>query len=439
MRSARGAAGRRTATVRRLYLCHLMRRVLVRRSATALGIYLSVALGFLATVVAARKFDSSDAFGLYTIVITATAFFQSLLDVTVEEAVVKYGFRYIARDDWGRLQTLVRRVLGVKVLGGLLGAVGLLILAPFSETLFGQAGLETALFVAAGIPLAQSLEGLAGSMLFLRGRYDIRSWFLVWSMALRLLALWFGAPHGLLTAVAAVLAAQVLATASIAVVGIVAFRRFPPTAPAALGDDRRDIIRFVLQSSAATGVISTRTFLTPLLLGIVTSPTQVAYFRVAQAPQSGFQALSAPARMVLLTEQTRDWEHGRRSVVMRGIRRYTLAALGLAIVVAPPLIVFIPTLIRHINGPEYLGASNAARLFVLTAAVQLVVGWTKSFPVSIGRPELRVRTHGLETLIVLPLIVAFGALWGATGAAGAVLVGMCAFAVFWLLLVARME
>jgi O-antigen/teichoic acid export membrane protein len=66
-----------------------MRRVLVRRSATAVGIYLSVALGFLATVIAAREFHSKTAFGLYTIVVTAAGFFQSLLDLTVEEAVGK--------------------------------------------------------------------------------------------------------------------------------------------------------------------------------------------------------------------------------------------------------------------------------------------------------------------------------------------------------------
>lgn len=416
-----------------------MRRVLVRRSATALGIYLSVVLGFLATVVAAHKFHSTTAFGLYTIVLTATGFFQSLLDVTVEEAVVKYGFRYVAQEQWGRLRTLFRGVLGVKLLGGLLGAVALVALAPFSDALFGHAGLETALFVASGIPLAQSLEGLAGTALFLRGRYDIRSWFLVWSMALRLLALWFGAPHGLVTAVAAVVAAQVLATASIAAVGLVAFRRFPRVERAPIGDDRRQIVSFVLQSSAATGVISARTFLTPLLLGIVTSPAQVAYFRVAQAPQSGFQALSAPARMVLLTEQTRDWEHGRRTAVMRGIRNYSLLAAAVLVVAVPLLLVWMPDLVRLIFSARYVGAANAARVFVAAAAVQFLVGWSKSFPVTIGRPQLRIWTHGVESIVVLPLTVILGLAWGATGAAVAVLAGTCVFAAMWAVIALRTE
>jgi O-antigen/teichoic acid export membrane protein len=71
--------------------------------------------------------------------------------------------------------------------------------------------------------------------------------------------------------------------------------------------------------------------------------------------------------------------------------------------------------------------------------VQLVVGWTKSFPVTIGRPGLRVWTHGVETLVVLPLVVVLGARWGATGAAGAILAGMCVFAVIWAVVFLRMR
>ena len=48
------------------------------------------------------------------------------------------------------------------------------------------------------------------------------------------------------------------------------------------------------RSSAATGMISLRTTLAPLLLGVVAGPTQVGLFRIAQAPQTGFSGCSAP-------------------------------------------------------------------------------------------------------------------------------------------------
>jgi O-antigen/teichoic acid export membrane protein len=258
-------------------------------------------------------------------------------------------------------------------------------------------------------------------------------------MLLRATGIAIGAHFGVTQAILGILIAQTVGTASVAAGALAAFRRFPAAVPAPLGDDRADIKSFMIQSTIASGVTSLRTSLGPLLLGAVTTTTQVGLFRVAQAPQSAFQTLSAPARMVLLTEQTRAWERGNQRAVIRGIRNYSLLGLLISVVLAPPLYIFIPALIRHVNGPEYVGASNAARLFVLTAAVQFVVGWTKSFPVTIGRPELRLRTHTLEAIIVLPLILAFGAIWGAAGAAAAALVGIVIFAVVWIVIVARIS
>ena len=58
---------------------------------------------------------------------------------------------------------------------------------------------------------------------------------------------------------------------------------------------------------------------------------------------------------------------------------------------------------------------------LLAGAVGLVFAWTKSLPVSVGRPELRIVTHGIETLVLIPLVLVFGSIWDATGAAAAVL------------------
>jgi O-antigen/teichoic acid export membrane protein len=347
---------------------------------------------------------------------------------------VKYGFRYVTREDWPRLSRLLRSAVSLKLVGGALGAVGLLVFAAV-----GPSRLAEPLAVGSLIPLVQSLDGLAGTLLFLRSRYDIRSFFLSWSMLLRLAGVAVGAHFGVTQAILGILVAQTIGTASVAVAGIAAFRRFPSAAPQPLGDDRRDIRSFMVQSTVASGVTSLRTGLGPLLLGAVTSTVQVGLFRVAQAPQSAFIAVSAPARMVLLTEQTREWERGNQRAVLRGIRNYSLLALAASVVLAPPLYVFIPQLIRHINGPGYVGAAGAARLFILAAVVQFVVGWTKSLPVTIGRPELRLRTQTLESVVALPLIAVFGAVWGASGAAGAVLVSIVVFAAVWIVLVLRIE
>jgi O-antigen/teichoic acid export membrane protein len=166
----------------------LMRsRLFLRRSTAAAGIYSSAVLGFLATVIAAHRF-STTTFGLYALVIAATGFFQGLLDLTVEEALVKYGFRYVTREEWGRLRGLFRGSLVFKLVGAALASLALLGLAPVADSLFNKHGLGTPLAIAALLPLAQFPEGTAGVALVLRERYDLRGAFLFLSMALRLTA-----------------------------------------------------------------------------------------------------------------------------------------------------------------------------------------------------------------------------------------------------------
>lgn len=412
--------------------------VLRRRAGAAAGTYASIALGFLGTIVAARVF-STEVLGLFTLVISSAGFFQTLLDLTIEEALIKFGFRYITREDWGRLRRLFRRTFGFKAVGAILAGAALVGLGLGAGTVFHHDELRTPLLLSALLPLAQSPEGMAAVPLMLRGRYDVRGGFLAFSMALRLAAIAAGSHFGLTWTVAAIVLAQVVASAAIGVAGLAAFRRFPRGDSRPLGGDAREILRFIGQSSAATGVVSLRTTLTPMLLGMVSTAHQVGYFRVAQSPQTGFNAVSAPIRLVLLSEQTRDWERGNIQRVFAGVRRYTLLASLGSVVLLPLLLVFMPQIVRLLFESKNLGAVDAARIIVVAGGVQFVVGWSKSFAVTIGRPKLRIWTHGLETAVLLPLAIALGWMWGARGAAVAVLASSVVFALAWAVLFARIR
>jgi O-antigen/teichoic acid export membrane protein len=413
-------------------------RLLWRRSATALGYYGSVLLGVAGTVVAARLLHK-DPFGRFALVLAAASFFQSLLDLTVEEAVVKFGFRYQARAQWGRLRMLLQRALVFKLVGAALAAVCVVVLAVFSGTVFGASSLRTPLLVAALLPLAAAPESLGATVLVLRGRYDLRAGFLSLSMALRLVALAIGASHGVTWAIASIVIAQVFATIAAGAAGLAGMRRFPATRREPLADDRRAIVSFAAQSSIATGVVSFRPTIGQLLLGVVSSTTQVGLFKIAQSPQLGLAAASAPVRIVLLTEQTRDWEGGERQRVLAGVRRYMLGATALMAVVVPVAWWLMRDLIRIAFGAGYGGAVEAARIVLIAAAVWFVLGWTKSFPVSIGRPNLRILAHGAETLVLVPLVLVLGASSGATGAAYATLVSTLVFAAIWAVLFVRIS
>src|ERR1051326_1769246 len=202
-------------------------RLLWRRTATAVGIYAAAVLGFLGQLLAARALGPQE-FGLLAIVFASTGFFQSFLDLTVEEALIKYGFRYSTAEEWGKLQRLFGRALTFKGAGGVLGGVAVAVLAPLAHWVFGAKGLVTPLLVAAFLPIAQAPEGLAGVAIVLRGRYDIRSWFLTFSMALRCLALGIGSHYGVTEAMLGVVLAQVVATGAVSPAGVLALPRLSP-------------------------------------------------------------------------------------------------------------------------------------------------------------------------------------------------------------------
>jgi O-antigen/teichoic acid export membrane protein len=413
-------------------------RLLWRRSATAVGLYAAVGLGLLGTVIASRVLGIEQ-FGLYATALIAASFVQTMLDLTVEESLTKFGFRYVAAEDWGRLRRLFAVALRLKIIGGFLGFVVLVAFAPLANTVFGTSGLTGPVLASALLPLVQAPENVASTALLLRGRYDLRGAYLTFAMGLRLLAIAIGTQFGVWQAVACIVVAQVVATATLSLVGMAAFRRFPVAAPRPLGEDRASIKSFVVQSSLSTGMLSLRTALVPILLGVVAGTTQVGLFRIAQAPQAGLAAASSPARLVLLTEQTRDWEHGLEQGVLAGVRRYMAAAAGLMVVALPVFLILMPWLVRIVFGSAYLGAVTAARVILVAAAIQVVLGWTKSLPVTIGRPSLRLITHGVETAILLPLVVWFGYTWGVTGAAIAMLVSTVAFALAWAVALTRLH
>ena len=253
------------------------------------------------------------------------------------------------------------------------------------------------------VPAARAgTENVGGVALILRGRYDVRAFFLFVSMALRLTAIAVGAParpdrhdrrdrgragrrdRGDLCC------------------RLVRVPALPAVASAPLGDDRRGLLSFVAQSTVATGRDLAAAPLSLLVLGRVASTRQVAFFRAAMSPQQAFAVVSAPARLILLTEQTRDWERGTRDAVFAGIRRYMAGMAAVSAVILVPLLVFMPELAKLLFSAKNAGAVDATRLVIVAGALRLVFGWTKSFPVSIGRPGLRIWSHGLEMVAARP-------------------------------------
>src|SRR4051794_6600457 len=198
-------------------LVRMRSRALRRRSATALGVYISTILGFSTTIIATRVLGVGD-YARFAAILAATAFFQLLLDLTVEDALVKYGFRYIETQRWGRLRRMFEMALAFKVFGGVLAGIAIAVLAPFAQQVWGVGGVLVPMLIASLLPVIQAPEGVAGGAIMLRGRYDIRGWFYSVSTGARLLGIGIGATYGLDGAVIGLLLGQVVTTTSISLV-----------------------------------------------------------------------------------------------------------------------------------------------------------------------------------------------------------------------------
>jgi O-antigen/teichoic acid export membrane protein len=413
-------------------------RVTWRRSATAVGTYTAAGIGFLTTIVATRELGTH-AYAQFAAVLAASVFFQQLLDLTIEEALVKFGFRYTESRRWGRLRRLFEVALGFKLVGGVLAALAMCALAPFANEIWNTEGILVPMLLASLIAIAQAPENVAAGAIILRGRYDVRGAFLAVSMALRLIGLAIGCRYGVVGAILGMVVAQVLSTVAIGAAGIAAFLRFPAARSEPLADDVRGLKRFLVYSTLASSLDSARLALGTSLVPTVAPIVQAGYFSVAQAPATGLDVLSGPVRLVMLTEQTRDYEAGRHDRVFGMLRRYVSVTAVLMVVAVPLLWWLMPYLIGLFYGQSFrVHATTAARLVLLAGAFRLVWGWSKSFPVSIGRPGLRVAVQTVEIAVFVPLLLVLAANWGATGAAGAMLAATVVVCIVWTAVILRL-
>jgi len=414
-------------------------RALRRRSTTAVGVYAATVLG-VGTTIAATKILGSAAYAQFAVVFSIVGFFQMLLDLTVDEALIKFGFRYVTAEDWGRLRRLFEVALAFKLVGGVLALVAIAVLAQFSHAIWHEHGLVAPLVVGAFVPLAQATETVAGCALILREKLHVRAWFYTVGMGARLAGTAIGATHGVLWAMVGLLAGQVVSSLAITSTGWSAWRAFPLHESRPLGEDAADLRRFVVSSTAATSLTSGRATLGTWLIGAIAPFRQAAYFRNAQAPLTALAAISSPARLVLLAEQTADYERGHRDRVRRLLRRYIVFSALLMCVVVPVGWFLMPWAMQVAYSHDFRAhATQAGRIVLFVGALQFVSGFSKTLPVSIGRPNLRVVSHAVEVAVFIPLLVVFGRLWGATGGALAMLVSTAVFCAVWALLLVRLR
>ena len=206
-------------------------RLLRRRSATAAWIYAAVACGFAGTVVAARVLGLAE-FGVFATALVTVGFFQTLLDLTVEESLTKYGFRYVAGRGVGAAPAAVPAGAPAEARGRLRSRRCSSSLSRPSPT---SCSTRTASSRRSSRP--RSFPSCRRRRTSVRPRFSCTA-ATTYAASTRpgprrfgSLAIVIGVHFGVVEALLAIVVAQAISTVVISVIGAVALRRFPTASP----------------------------------------------------------------------------------------------------------------------------------------------------------------------------------------------------------------
>jgi O-antigen/teichoic acid export membrane protein len=382
-----------------------------RAGRAAIAVYLATALAFVGTVVVARGLGPR-LFGEVVLAVAVASLIATLLDLTLEEAVVHHGYRALVRGDTPGLLGLFRASLILDISIGIVVTTAVVVLAAPLAHLASGGSLDPGLVrLAALVTLPATADATTGAVMQVAGRPDVRAWLMAWANLARLVAVLLVVGIG--TAQAIILAYAAASVAGSLVQGFVAWRLVQRRWSAqghspVLRVPVWELVRFGFHSSLTTSVAAANGALIPVVLGRVAGPATVGIFRVAMFPLSVAATASAPIRLVLYPEQARLAAEGDIPQIRRAIRTHMLAAAALALPFAAVTWVVLPWLLPLLYSDKYESAVLPARILLIAAVLQLSMSWFKTLPAALGKPQLRSALASMELALMIVLLIALG-------------------------------
>lgn len=410
-----------------------------RVARTSLGLWLAMGLGFAGTVVAARGLGPNG-YGTVVLALALATFVFVFLDLTLEEGVVHHGARALADDDMGRLHGLLRTALLFDLGIGLVVTCVVMAAAEPIANLGGGHVDARLVRLAALTPLATTMNGTTGAALLLAGRPDLRAWCMAGGALARVAAAAVAVHIGGIEALLVAFALAGLGGSALQGLAAwaVAWRKWARAAPSGPTPGcARSLLRFGIHTSAAGSLNAGKAALVPMVLGSLSGPSAVALLEVAMLPVSVAGVAAAPVRMALLPEQARLWASGRTKALIQTVRAHSRIGLALGVPSAVAGWFVLPWMMATVYSDAFAAAVWPARILLVAAVAQLAVGWDKTLPAAVGRPELRTKVAATEGCVVLALLVILAGL-GPSGAAFALSGSALVSAFLWLWLAKRL-
>jgi O-antigen/teichoic acid export membrane protein len=415
------------------------RRWWVLAGQASAGVYVATALSLVATLVVARALGPGG-FGALELAVVTVAGVATLLDFSLEEAVIHHGARALAEGDPAGLRGLIRTSLRIDLAIGIAVFAILAATAPLAADIVSEGELATTLIRLAALEaLILTVNGTTGALLVVCGRPHMRAWSSALANAARLGAVAIAAAvdAGALGMLAGLVIGSSIGSA---VQAAFAWKTGRSTWRGAEGESKVATARIVLfgvHSSLTTTLVAVRYVAAFVLLGRTLGPAAVGVFAVAMFPVTLSEVASSPLRLLMIPEQATLAARGRPDVVWNGLVAYAKGSLVVGVVAAAVGWLVLPSLLPLLYGSSYEAAVRPARILLVAAVAGLVVAWSKALPAALGRPGVRTAMSVAELALTLAALAALSGR-GVSGVAVAISIVSAATACAWWVVARRM-
>jgi O-antigen/teichoic acid export membrane protein len=158
-----------------------------------------------------------------------------------------------------------------------------------------------------------------------------------------------------------------------------------------------------------------------LLLGAFAGPLEVGIFKVAMAIASGFGTLYLPAWNAVMPRLSRLWAKRDLEAIRHLIRESTVIAGALLSGVGALVILFGEPLLEAIGGPKAASGEVVLALAIVAQTINGALFWNDSLLYAVGRARVAARGYLVSVIACLPVLAGLASVWGANGAAVAIL------------------
>jgi O-antigen/teichoic acid export membrane protein len=390
---------------------------------TSGSLLVTALLAFAETILLAR-FLGVTLLGVFFLIRAYPEAVQQVLDCRTRDTVVKYLGEYVALDQHDRAGALVRLIWLIDVVAGLIAMA--IVFSTASIAARYVAHEPTATWPVAAYAVSQfvgTLDSASGSVMRVFGRFGVSSVMGVYRsvgrFALILVVVLLGGR--ILALVYAIVAIQVAYTAASTWISVsllrkhVAFRAW--SGMGAIGEQRRQILKFLLQTNIAGTLKMSSEKLLMIVIGALGGAPVAAQYKIASQVGSSIVLVSDPLYLVIYPTLSKMVARKQWEGLFGGLRRLQRIMVAFTVPAAAVASGLMVILIPVVFGEDFAPAIIPGIIIMWAGLPEVTLFWLAPLLFCLDQASLLVKYRALSSVVQLIVALALVPFIGATGAA----------------------